>query len=194
MSAVLYASGPVVKRRWWACRAKHLGQDRDDYVLAPTRSKARYSYWLDVKDVRPDVPIMDIVVQATDRLPVYERKVMPKPIRPPRKERRTLTRVDWLAEAKRLFPGKTSKDWRCTCPSCGESQSMAEFVEAGMTQEEAQSRSFFSCIGRWVKGRGCDWTLGGLFTIHSTEVLDEEGVAHPVFEFDTPPQDPNAAG
>lgn len=105
------------------------------------------------------------------------------PIHPVNKERRTITREAWLAEAKARFPDKTSKDWRFVCPVCGESQSMQEFVDAGMTREEAQSRGFFSCIGRWVKGRGCDWTLGGLLTIHSTEVLDDEGHAHPVFEF-----------
>jgi hypothetical protein len=29
--------------------------------------------------------------------------------------------------------------------------------------------------------RGCDWTLGGLFTIHELIVVDEDGKDNPLF-------------
>lgn len=58
------------------------------------------------------------------------------------------------------------------CVQCGTVQSRQDFVDAGVfpTVEEAQSQWGFSCIGRSVAGRGCDWTLGGLFHIHKLEV------------------------
>jgi hypothetical protein len=41
---------------------------------------------------------------------------------------------------------------------------------------------FMSCEGRYTKGVGCDWTLGGLFRIHTLEVV-REGDVVPCFEF-----------
>lgn len=58
---------------------------------------------------------------------------------------------------------------------------MQEFIDAGI--ENPEQKFYYSCIGRWVKGRGCNWTLGGLFQIHETEVVNEDGKPIPVFEF-----------
>ena len=81
------------------------------------------------------------------------------------------------------------------CPVCGTVQSMASLVEAGASPEMAERYIGFSCEGRvsgagaWPRKpskaraatRGCDWTLGGLFTIHRLEVETEDGVLHPRF-------------
>jgi len=40
-----------------------------------------------------------------------------------------------------------------------------------------------SYINRWQAGKGCNWTLGGLFQIHTLETVDADGNATPVFEF-----------
>lgn len=107
-----------------------------------------------------------------------------KPIRP-NNERTVKKMADWRAEAIRLF-GPHGGDWRFKCVQCGHTQSGADFIAAGMTADEAQSRVYYSCIGRWVKGVGCDWTLGGLLRIHNVEVLTADGTLAPVFEFGDP--------
>jgi hypothetical protein len=86
------------------------------------------------------------------------------------------------------------------CPMCSTVQSMASLRAAGATPEQAERMIGFSCEGRltnagpWPaasdqshaakkrrKVRGCDWTLGGLFKIHTLEVLTPDGEAHPRF-------------
>ena len=103
-------------------------------------------------------------------------------------ETKTLTYEEWTAEAKRLY-GPKSRHWRFKCVQCGHVQTMGDFVDAGMSVEEAQSRGYFSCIGRWVEDVGCDWTLGGLFNFAKVMVIPEDGGKPiPVFEFaDTEP-------
>lgn len=103
----------------------------------------------------------------------------------PRSERTVKKLADWTAEAERLFGPKAS-EWRFKCVQCGETQTAKDFHDAGLTQDEAMSRAYFSCIGRLIKGRGCDWSLGGLLKFHSVEVLDEEGHLRPVFDFANP--------
>lgn len=93
-------------------------------------------------------------------------------------DRRQLTHKAWLEEGSRLY-GAEPTTWRFRCVKCNGTQSVMECMEAGMAPEQA----FFSCIGRYKAGIGCDWTLGGLFRIHTLEVIDDEGVAHAVFEF-----------
>lgn len=95
-------------------------------------------------------------------------------------ELRTLSLDEWRAEAVSRF-GEDAKKWVFVCASCGEKQTLADFIAAGI--ESPETKAFFSCIGRYVKGRGCDWTLGGLFQIHHTEVINENGDPVPVFEF-----------
>lgn len=86
------------------------------------------------------------------------------------------------------------------CPVCGTVQSPADLIAAGAgaSFEEVETKFGFSCIGRftqagpWRKdeppGRGCDWTLGGLFRLHKLEVIGPDGKAHPFFEIASPDQ------
>lgn len=94
-----------------------------------------------------------------------------------------LTLAQWREKAEPMF-GKDIKQWKFQCPVCKQTQSLQEFIDAGV--KEPESKFYFSCIGRFVKGRGCDWTLGGLLQIHKTEVVSEEGKPIPVFEFAEP--------
>lgn len=91
------------------------------------------------------------------------------------------------------------------CPMCGTVQSMASLVRAGATTDQAEKAIGFSCEGRWTnagpwwpsdkdrsaaaqqrrKQRGCDWTLGGLFTVHRLAVQTADGETHPRFEIAT---------
>lgn len=75
-----------------------------------------------------------------------------------------------------------------------------------LSEEVARKLIGFSCEGRLTNvgpfvpkrrssklpkdpcRRGCDWTLGGLFTIHKLEVVTPDGRHHPSFELATPEQ------
>lgn len=85
------------------------------------------------------------------------------------------------------------------CPVCGTVQSMASLVHIGkIPMEEAETKIGFSCIGRLTgagpftegrekgDGKGCDWTLGGLFRVHKLEVLMDDGQKCPLFELASP--------
>lgn len=93
------------------------------------------------------------------------------------------------------------------CPICGTAQSMASLIAAGVNPEKVESYIGFSCEGRWTDAgpwvgekdksakakkrrgvRGCDWTLGGLFTLHTLEVETDDGKFHPRFQPATPEQ------
>lgn len=74
------------------------------------------------------------------------------------------------------------------CVQCGNVQSIASLMLHGMAAEQAERRVGFSCEGRMTKDRGCDWTLGGLFTIHELEVITDDGKSHPTFLPATPEQ------
>lgn len=75
------------------------------------------------------------------------------------------------------------------CVRCGHIQSAASLVRY-LPPEEAGNAAYYSCEGRYNKDVGCDWTLGGLFQIHTLEVLAKDtnspvyGIlrAVPVFE------------
>lgn len=88
---------------------------------------------------------------------------------------------------------------RCfKCPMCGTIQSAADLIRAGVSPDDVGKYIGFSCVGRWTDagphkrrnkpGRGCDWTLGGLFKIHKLEVVipDDKGTIIPQFELATP--------
>jgi len=82
---------------------------------------------------------------------------------------------------------------------------MASLIKAGAPTDEVEPHLGFSCEGRFSNAgpwpsdkrrgkivearrlvRGCDWTLGGLFRIHTLEVIDAEGKPHPMFEVASP--------
>ena len=98
----------------------------------------------------------------------------------PAKNRIQINMDDWEKIATEKF-GSDPKKWQFKCPSCGGVQTLSDFIENKVP--EPGGKFYFSCIGRWVKDRGCDWTLGGLFQIHTTEVIPKEGKPVPVFEF-----------
>ena len=85
---------------------------------------------------------------------------------------------DWISDLNTKF-GKDPKKWSFKCPHCGESQTAQDFIDNGI--EEPENKVYFSCIGRYVEGRGCDWTLGGLLSIHKKAVF-KDGEVFPVFE------------
>jgi hypothetical protein len=86
------------------------------------------------------------------------------------------------------------------CVVCGTVQSIASLKKAGLPSDRCENIVGFSCEGRvtgagpWPSEkdksakaaarrlvRGCDWTLGGLLTIHELIVVDTEGREHPRF-------------
>ncbi len=70
------------------------------------------------------------------------------------------------------------------CPRCKTLQAAQDLINAGAgrTIDEVEKYLAFSCIGRWTKDKGCDWTLGGLLQIHELEVVTPDGKHHPRFE------------
>ena len=101
---------------------------------------------------------------------------------------------DFIAEAEARF-GENRKKWKFICPICGTPQSAEDLVAAGVDKAKVSDYVGFSCIGRWTDagphkkgdkpGKGCDWTLGGLFRLHKLEIEDEKGKKHPHFELAT---------
>lgn len=83
------------------------------------------------------------------------------------------------------------------CPICGTVQSAKDLIRAGAGQtfDDVEKYLGFSCVGRFTgagahqpgepPGRGCNWTLGGLFQLHKLEVVTEDGKHHPRFELAT---------
>lgn len=81
------------------------------------------------------------------------------------------------------------------CPICGTVQSMQSLIDAGASDGEAERQVGYACIGRLTgsgphkpgeaPGRGCDWTLGGLFKLHELEVVVDSH-REPFFAFATP--------
>jgi len=92
-----------------------------------------------------------------------------------------ITHEDWLVEGKRRF-GPDNRYWRFVCPSCGAEQTAQDFLDCGVDPAEIGRLIGFSCIGRFAKDKGCDWSLGGLFKIHKVEVAMKD-CSRPVFEF-----------
>lgn len=77
------------------------------------------------------------------------------------------------------------------CPMCSTVQSMTSLVHWGAPADKVENYIGFSCEGRfggagpYVEGsanRGCDWTLGGLLSLHKMEVVLPDGRVQPSFE------------
>lgn len=77
------------------------------------------------------------------------------------------------------------------CPICQTLQSGADLIKAGAgaTFDEVEKYLGFSCVGRFTRagpfhakkstpGKGCDWTLGGLFSLHELVVVSADGKEH----------------
>lgn len=92
---------------------------------------------------------------------------------------------------------KSHLDFAFRCPMCGTIQSARDLIAAGAGADIDAVEGYlaFSCVGRWKgaaaprrvpDGNPCDWTLGGLFTLHKLEVVTEDGKTHPRFELTSP--------
>lgn len=94
---------------------------------------------------------------------------------------------DWLKLGEQKF-GKNRDDWQFVCVMCGHIQSATASRErqpnVDKGKEEYWLRNYLAmnCEGRLSNDVGCDWSLGGLFQIHKSEVVDGEKVI-PVMEF-----------
>lgn len=95
--------------------------------------------------------------------------------------------------------GVDTVDCAFICPRCRTVQSARDLIDAGAgnTLDEVEKYVGFSCVGRWTEagsprrkpdGQPCNWTLGGLFSVHKLEVITPDGEAHPHFEVATPMQ------
>lgn len=93
----------------------------------------------------------------------------------------------------------THVDVAFVCPLCGTVQSARDLIAAGAGNDFDSVEKYlaFSCVGRFTgaqqprkvrDGRPCNWTLGGLFKLHTLEVLTPDGHRHPRFELATPEQ------
>jgi hypothetical protein len=111
-----------------------------------------------------------------------------------RRGMRTITHKQFLDELS--AQGVQPRDFAFRCVVCGTIQSPQSFLNAGVPEDLIMGQIGFSCVGRWTKvgphkpgtapGKGCDWTLGGLFRFHKLEVVTEDGKTTPVFEIATP--------
>lgn len=105
---------------------------------------------------------------------------------------RTVTLDEFIAALKSQHVPRHCVAFKC--PMCGTVQSATDLIDAGAgaDMDEVERYLGFSCVGRWTgagphkdgapSGKGCDWTLGGLFQLHKLEVVTPDGKRHPRFE------------
>jgi hypothetical protein len=103
---------------------------------------------------------------------------------------RTITHAEFVAELK--AQGVPREDYAVKCCICGTVQSINSMLKAGVSVDDANKAIGFSCIGRFTgagpakqgdkPGKGCDWSLGGLFRLHTVEVLFDGDKSSPAFE------------
>jgi hypothetical protein len=95
--------------------------------------------------------------------------------------------------------GVGHEDFAFVCPMCKTVQSARDLIAAGAGNDfdEVEKYLGFSCVGRFTgagsprkepDGKPCNWTLGGLFTVHKLEIETPDGERHPRFEVATPEQ------
>jgi hypothetical protein len=108
-------------------------------------------------------------------------------------QRRSITLDQFRLELK--LQGMPSHEYAMfVCPICRTVQCAKDLISAGAgkTFDEVEPYLGFSCVGRFTNagphkkgdkpGKGCNWTLGGLFQIHVLEVITPDGEKHPRFE------------
>jgi hypothetical protein len=93
---------------------------------------------------------------------------------------------EWLRQGEGLF-GSDRNQWRFKCAKCGHVQSAASVHshKPEIMPEQARAWIHQNCEGRYISGHGCDWSLHGLFRIHTLAVILETGRACATFEFDS---------
>lgn len=87
-------------------------------------------------------------------------------------------------------PSIHHRHWAFVCPVCGTVQSAESLIRAGVKRAMVDGALGFACVGRFTgageheqgerPGRGCDYTLGGLFKLHELEV-EMDGRRNPMF-------------
>ena len=96
---------------------------------------------------------------------------------------KTITLDEWWKEGIRLF-GEDRINWKFVCPKCKTIQSAKDFLEIiDFPKEKIGTALGYSCIGRFIDEKGCDWSLGGLFQIHTVEIALADGEKRPIFDF-----------
>lgn len=105
---------------------------------------------------------------------------------------KTVTLDEYRSALKAQGVPRDHMAWRC--PMCSTVQSAADLITAGAGADFDAVEGYlgFSCVGRYTgagspsqmkgQGKGCNWTLGGLFQMHELEVVTEDGRRHPLFE------------
>lgn len=104
---------------------------------------------------------------------------------------KTMTLDEFLAALK--AQGVKRDDLAFVCPCCNTVQSATDLINAnaGVDFESVEKYLGFSCVGRFAgaasprkvpDGKPCNWTLGGLFQLHTLEVVTDDGKRHPHFE------------
>lgn len=110
--------------------------------------------------------------------------------------------IDEMMERCRAQGVPTPRDYAFVCPACKTVQSMRSLMKAGMDKNAADHMMAYGCEGRHTgvgpiggksrKGiRGCDWSLGGLFRIHTLEIVypdEPDRKPRPCFTIATPAQ------
>jgi len=101
----------------------------------------------------------------------------------------TITEADWWAKGAELFGPEQTK-WRFVCPRCGNVESMEKArTEHAESLEQLRAGKYSvesECIGRHIRGVGCDWAAYGLFA-GPVFVQRDSGSKTPVFDFDGKP-------
>ncbi|WP_158809631.1 VVA0879 family protein [Beijerinckia sp. L45] len=111
------------------------------------------------------------------------------------------------ARAALSAQGVSPRNMAAICPICGTIQSMASLVRAGAPKDKVEDYFAFSCEGRFTgvgplpsekdrsaaakarrSQRGCDWTLGGLFSLHKLTIVYPDGKERPSFQIATAEQ------
>lgn len=127
---------------------------------------------------------------------VTEQKTEPQGRKPTERPSMTLDEFIAVLKAQRV----PTDHFAFICPMCGTVQSGDDLIKAGAGKDfdEIEKYLGFSCVGRWTGagpppkdktlGKGCNWTLGGLFALHKLEVVTPDGEKHPGFEPATPEQ------
>ncbi|MFJ1269930.1 VVA0879 family protein [Legionella lytica] len=102
---------------------------------------------------------------------------------------------EWLEKAKMLY-GENAGDWKFKCPICETVQTARDFVNAGLSKEEASSSIAIECIGRFlpnkqkaiggkkiIKGEPCNYAGYGLLPLNPIEIEMDDGSKQYAFAF-----------
>jgi len=101
--------------------------------------------------------------------------------------------AEWQALGKKLY-GDDPRKWEFRCVRCGNVQSHASVTARNPQIGHVWRWISYACEGRHTDGVGCDWSLGGLFRIHTREVVDDGQEPAPVFLFAAEPMSDKLTG